>query len=283
MFPLFPLIIFMISCFLSTRSASLIAMLVIGSIGIDARLNAQSLSITGTISDTVGTTGLIPGSGTTDNTSNWALGTVGVFEINHGAYYMRVSATNPTGGLNPANDSLMVIQTQNSQGLDDTGTLSIYVRPSPATNTAWTLDLDFSFFSDSDLNDAAIITNMMLTSLDIDFNQRYYTSDSTFSSSQTYSTIDGPSAITTPGITVPGYTGFTAAGDSTFNNPRHAVSSTGTGSSFDIQLGHNAVALFMFEFRNPSSIIAVPEPSSALLILAGISTFGLIRRRTCAA
>lgn len=246
---------------------------------VSGALHAQSLSITGTLSNTVGTTGLIPGSGTADNTDTWALGTVGVFVINNGDYYMRVNATNPTGGLDPANDSLMVIQTQNSQGLTDAGTLSVYVRPNPLTNSEWSLNLNFSFFSDSGLNNAAIINNMMLTSLDIDFNQLYYTSNSSFSSSQTYNTIQGPSAITTPGITPSGYTGFTAAGDSTFNNPRHAVSSTGTGSSFDIQLGHNAVALFMFEFRNPSSIIAIPEPSSALLVLGGIAMFGMFRRR----
>ncbi len=259
------------------KSAYLIAFFAACTIAGFSNLNAQSLAITGTLSNTVGTTGLIPGSGTTDNTSTWAPGTVGVFEINNGNYYLRVNATNPTGGLAPANDSLMVIQTENSQGLTDNGTLSLYVRSS----SQWSLDLNFSFFSDSLLINPATITNMQLTSLDIDFNQQYFTSNASFSSHQFYSELGVPTAITTP-LTVPsGYTGFTASGDSTFDNGRFAVSSTGTGSSFDTRVSHNNVALFMFEFRDPSQII--PESSSALLVLGSLSMFSLIRRRSRAA
>jgi len=265
----------------SNNPYSLLAIITTVLLGGLSHVHAQSLAITGTISNTVGSTGVITGSGTPANTNSWSLGTVGVFEINDGDYFMQVNATNPTGGLNPANDSLMVIQTENSQGLTDSGTLSVYVSPTPSGNTQWSMDLNFSFFSDSALTNAASIDNMMLTSLDIDYDQLYYTSNSTFSTSQTYNTIDGPSAITTANNPPIGYIGYTAAGDSVFNNPRFAVSSTGTGSSFDIQVAHDSVALFMFEFRNPSFII--PEPSSSLLLLGSLTLLGMIRRRRPAA
>jgi hypothetical protein len=132
------------------------------------------------------------------------------------------------------------------------------------------LDLNFSFFT-ADFTAPASL-GLQLTSLDIDFNQRYYTSNATFASNFTYAPTNISSA---PAVS--GFSGFTAAGDSAFNNPAHAVSSTGTGSSFDVRLGHDRVALFMFEFRDPSNI--VPEPTTATLAaLAGMIALGLARR-----
>jgi len=255
------------------------ALTAVAVISLPCPLFAVSLSITNTILDTVGTTTNIPvgSSGTADNTTDWGIGTVGIFEMNAGAFYMRVSATNPTGGVNPANDSLMVARTTNSQGLTDAGTLSVYVRPNPLSNTPWTLDLNFSFFTDSALTIAAPIT-LLLTSLDIDFNQRYYTSNSTFSSN-----ILAENTLLSAASPISGYTGFTSGGNSEFDDARYAVASVGTGSSFDIRVAHNNVALFMFEFRDPSSVTGlIPEPSSALLALGGLSMFGLRRRRSSA-
>lgn len=234
-----------------------------------ANLQGASLQITGTISDTGGTTTNIPGSGDASNTSNWSVGTVGVFEMNGGAYYMRVSATNPTGALSPSADSLMVARTTNSQGLTDTGTLSVYVRPS---SSPWTMDMNFSFFADAALTVPAPI-KLLLTSLDIDFNQRYYTSNATFSGNFVANSTSLTSASPRTG-----YTGFTSAGNSVFSDPEYAVASVGTGSSFDVSFAHNSVALFMFEFRDPSTVTGlVPEPSAALL--GAIGLLALLRRR----
>jgi len=144
------------------------------------------------------------------------------------------------------------------------------VRPVP--EAAWTLDMNFSFFSDAALTVPAPLT-LLLTSLDIDFSQRYYTSDTTFSDN----IVAGDTNLTSAAA-LAGFTGFTAAGDATFSDAKFAVASVGTGSSFDIRLEHDKVALFMFEFRDPGTVTGlVPEPSVALL--GALGAIALLRRR----
>jgi PEP-CTERM motif len=266
---------------------SFLAIFALGAIGAVSHLHAQSLAITGVVSETVGTTASLVApdlSGTEANTATFNTGVAGVFTMT-GGLYMVVSTSNNTGSLVTGRDALMVARTVNSQGLTDNGTLSIYVRNPVSTapgaamgTTQWSVDVNFSFFSDAGLTTAAP-TNLLLTSLDIDFAQRYYTSNTSFTSNTTYFGADGTNLITAPAQS--GYTGYTTApgANSLVNNPEHAVSSGGTGSSFDIQLSHNAVALFMFEFRNPPTVITIPEPSSALFVMGGVSAFGLMRRR----
>jgi hypothetical protein len=281
----------MSSDFFRRLSPGILALCALGATGAASHLHAQSLAITGVISETVGTTAILAdpptglgASGTEANTATFNTGVAGVFTMT-GGLYMRVSTSNNTGSLAVGRDALMVARTVNSQGLMDDGTLSIYVRnpvsttPGAAMGTAqWSLDVNFSFFSDPGLTVAAP-TNLLLTSLDIDFAQRYYTKDSSFTSNTTYYGVDGTNLISAPAVS--GYTGYSTVtgANSVVNNPEHAVSSAGTGSSFDIRLSHNNVALFMFEFRNPPTVIAVPEPSSWLLVMSGVSALGLLRRR----
>lgn len=253
---------------------------------------SASYVIDATKSQTVGSTAAIPGSGTAANTNFWTAGTVvGAFILRDGAgnhYGMQVTASNPTENLKSGTDSLMVVRTENSQGLTDTGTLSVYVRPT-GTNTAdgaatvsgaWSLDLNFSFYEvTGDLLSGFTITatpavvGLQLTSLDIDYGQKYFTQNSSFTGgNSTYS----PTNIT--GTAAPtGYTGFRASGDSSFSNPAHAVSSKGTGSSFNVQVAHESVALYMFEFRDPSMI--VPEPGTGSMLALGLISLLLFGRR----
>lgn len=230
-------------------------------------IHGASLDIDSVILQTVGTTSDIPGSGDATNTDVWAAGEVGRFTAVDGAttFGIVVTATNPTGSLSAGTDTLMVARTTNSQGLTDTGTLSIYVRSSGR----WSLDFNFAVF-DATFT-APVNIDFTLTSLDIDFNQRYYTSTTSFSSNQTYT----PTNVTAAPV-VAGYTGFTAAGNSTFSDAPHAVTSQGFGNSFDIRLSHDNVALYMFEFRDPSAL--VPEPTAAAL-LVGAGVLGFARRR----
>lgn len=160
---------------------------------------------------------------------------MGRFEINNGDYYLRVSALNPTGGLadtfNSGSglymDSLMVVRTVDSQGLTDAGTLSVYIRPATGVPIpAWTLDLKFEFFTDAAFTNAAAL-DLTMTSFDIDADQRYYTSNTSFDPSQAeagsaVSTILGANAIS-------GYTGYTAGGSSDFDNPANASLLLGGG------------------------------------------------------
>ena len=199
---------------------------------------AQSLQITGVVSETIGSTAEIPGSGGPENTDNWSTGTVGEFILNGGAYYMVVSALNPTGSLesggNPVADSLMVARTVNSQGLTDDGMMSLYVRTG-TTNSDWSLQIRFSFFEDAGYTQAATINNFTLTSLDIDFDQRYHARASDFFTNTTYANTDINAIAPTDPIWIASYNGFTSGGNSTFDDPRHAVTSVGTG----FQLRHH--------------------------------------------
>lgn len=245
-------------------------LLLITALGFGVAANAQTLEITGTVMDTVGTSSAIIGSGSTDNTSAWTAGTVGVFEINNGAYYMKVTASNPTGVLlaDGVQDSLMVARTTNSQGLTDDGTLSVYVNT--GLTGSWSLDLNLSFYSDLALTNAQPL-DLTLTSLDIDWGQRYETKDSDFSSNTLYPNSD----ITSPTASELGYTAFTSGFSSEYGDAKAAVTSSGTGDSFNTRIQHDGFALFMFEMRSPSEI--VPEPTSVSLL--GLGGLALLLRR----
>ena len=94
----------------------------------------DSAEIISTLSDTVGSSYEVSGSGSSSNTADWVEGEVGRFaiEIDGVTRYLTVSAED-LGGLTPSEDTLMVAQTVDSQGMDDTGTLSIYFRPAPGS------------------------------------------------------------------------------------------------------------------------------------------------------
>lgn len=262
------------------------SLVIISTLALTGLVEASNLVIDSVVLETVGSTAVVSGGGSTDNTTTWSTGLVGQFimfdSISNSYVAMNVTATSPTGALAAGTDSLMVARTVNSQGLTDPGTLSVYVSPIP--DNTWSLTLGFEFFAVTGSPGSFTITStpqsvgLQLTSLDIDFSQKYYTSNSSFASNILYS----PSAISNLGTDTSatggtGYTGFTATGDASFSNPAYAVSSKGTGSSYTVQLAHNKEALYMFEFRDPSSI--VPEPSSALLIGVGaVALVGFVRR-----
>lgn len=263
----------------------LLSTLAAGLITTQATVNAASLVIDSVVSQTIGSTAIVNPSGSTDNTNTWNVGVVGEFILKDASdnfYGLRVSASAPSGALAAGTDSLMVARTVDSQGLTDAGTLSVYVQrtgllPDPPTPQEWSLDLNFSFYT---VTGGTTITStplsigtLLLTSLDIDFNQRYYTQDADFSANNTYGATNLTAA---PPVT--GYTGFTATDPSAFDNPAHAVSSVGTGSSYDVKIAHNSNALYMFELRNPSAI--VPEPNTtSLAVIGAFALFGLVRRR----
>lgn len=246
--------------------------------------SAAAYSITSVISETKGTTATVTSSGNKNNTTTLTTGVVGQFLISDGTttYGLQVSVSNPTGGLTTGTDSLMVARTVNSQGLTDTGTLSIYISPgdnATVPDANWSLDLRFSFFNVDGGNNftTPFSPTLLLTSLDIDSSQRYYTDVNDFASNNLY-----PSTSVTNvsgGNIQAGYNGFTASTSSEFNDPRNAVSSQGKAgvTEFDVRVAHNNVALFMFEFRDPSQV--VPEPSSLLLAAGGVIALGVRRRK----
>ena len=167
--------------------------------------HAAAYSIIATNSQTVGSTATVTGSGSKSNTTTWETGVVAEYIISDEfgqQYGMRVSISNPTGTLTAGTDSLMVARTVESQGLVDPGTLSVYINPGDTTTTTgeWSLDLNFSFYDAAFENSVAV--DLLLTSLDIDAGQKYYTSDA--ASPAISSTRTPISAVIPPSPDTPG-------------------------------------------------------------------------------
>ena len=260
----------------------LLSSLAIATAAVSAR--ADSVVITSPLLETFGTEKAIPAGGTASNTDTWAEGLVAAFAVQFTdvsantitTEYMTVSVSLPAGsGLSAGTDSLMAIQTVNSQGLTDSGTFSIYVREF----VEWSLNVEFSFWDDytasgpvdiSDFSNPLVIDDLRLTSFDIDNSQRYLINN-------TQLTEEFKGTALSSSVIAP-FTQYTSPGSSGFDNPDYAVVASGTGSEFSIQLRHNAVALYMFEFRDISAVI--PEPSFAALGLLAFSGVALRRRRS---
>ncbi|MES2709475.1 MAG: PEP-CTERM sorting domain-containing protein [Verrucomicrobiota bacterium] len=269
------------------------AALFAAAIGLTGGLAKADIEIAETLSRTAGSTTDITGSGNAANTTSWSPGVAGQFVIHNPdtgfRAGLRVSILDPTGTLQNGTDSLMVAQTTNSQGLTDTGTLSIYFRPTgsnasdgaASVNGDWTSTILFESFTLSGspgsfaLTDTPLSVNVTLRSLDIDFDQKYYVQTAGF----THEPYD-PTDLTTASPVISGFTGFTSSANSTFSDPEAAVTSKSTApvDHFEAFVSHDSVALFMFEFRSNSAI--VPEPSSSLVGLLGLgAVLGRRKRR----
>ncbi len=211
----------------------------------------------------------------------WNEGVVGEFIVTDSeaqiSYGMRVSTSNAGGALaghsTSSGDTIMVARTSNSQGLTDPGTLSVFIWEKP-DKQEWSLDLAFSFYELGENNvfgDPVELT-LMLTSLDIDSNQMLYTSNASFDSNYTHG-----NTYLTAAPEIEGFTGFTTSRSGVYNDPRFAVSSVGTGTSFTVRVKNDERALYMFEFRNPSEVI--PEPGTAAMAGMGVLMVFAARRK----
>lgn len=214
--------------------------------------SALSAEIINTITETVGSNYEISGSGDASNTTNWVEGIVGKFTININGEtkYLTVNASN-VSGLDPSGDSLMVIQTVNSQGLTDTGTLSIYFRP---TDNSFVADISFNFWEDEDAT-IPLNPNIQVTVLDLDHNQKFQISNDSFNSYYTYTDSSGnPTKVTVDvGSTT---TEFEGVGNSVVNEPLNAVSLLTDSAQIEMSFSHTSVYLAMFEFRTPSVVLS---------------------------
>jgi len=246
-----------------------------------------NLEVTSTIRDIVGTTAVVTGSGSADNTTTWSNGDSARFILsgddgtaaqNPVSYGLDIRPVGTTGGFQPGTDSLMIARTVDSQGLMDTGTISLYVRPT----SAWTGDFEFSWFDPTFTTAAS--PSVMVTSLDLDFNQRMVL-DTTQASALLLNT---PTTVTT--VQTGTDMTFTGVGAASFDDPSAAViAQYQAKSTFDVGFEHTSVALFMFEFRNPSTILTdpdltpvptVPLPGGLPLLFAGAGALWVLRWRT---
>lgn len=240
----------------------------------------------------VGSTSAVPNSGTSDNFSTGAVSvgtTFAKFQLvlagtSTRVADMRVTVVGKTGTFDTAGgkSGLMIAQTTNSQGLTDSGTMSILSAFSAAgTGGESSVTLRFSFFEP----DTAIAKNLglELTSFDFDYRQFMRVSNSDFTAEAHGSKL----TKTTSG----GNTTFSDVGnsDASFTQATNAVVLNNVpDSSFDITVGKIGTgnSLFMFEFRDPSQILdtpltptAIPEPSSMIVLVSGAAALSFIRRR----
>jgi hypothetical protein len=239
----------------------------------------------------VGTGASVPGSGTVDN---FATGTVvagstfAKFRMlnasdSQRAFDMKVTVSGFVGTFNTNNNSgLMIAQTSDSQGLTDSGTLSVLTSFNN-NGGATEVTLLFEFFMPERSDPVGVA--MEITSFDYDYSQylRVNNSDFTNVAFGSLMTQTNPTATTTrwesPNNSV----------NAVFTDPKNAVALNNVAdSSFSITLGKlsgGGNSLFMFEFRDPSVNLStpltnfqvVPEPSVALF--AGLSVLLLQRRR----
>ena len=240
--------------------------------------------------DFVGTTAIVSGGGSSSNfQSNVNVNDFAVFDMQKdGADYADLVIT--LDSITNADNKLMLVQTENSQGLTDDGTISFLM--DVTGNSGGTMEFSFdwytpgSFVGGVEQTGSSLLTDQIkYTSLDIDFSQEVGIATSQLDSTTTYNALNGdPSSLT---ITDDGTTWARDAGaNSSFDDPENAVSfltKAGISASHTITMGKqdsDGNALFMFEFRDPPVI--VPEPGT--LALAGIllGSFGglhLLKRR----
>ena len=213
---------------------------------------ASSAEIISTISDTVGSNYVVVSSGSSANTTSWSEGTVGKFEININGEtrFLTVDADN-IEGLDPDGDSLMVVQTVDSQGLTDSGTLSIYFRP---TESSFIADITFSFWEDEDAT-IPLNPNIQITVLDLDHDQKFEISNDSFNSYHTYTNSSNKPTKVTADVGGSA-TEFQGSGSSSIDNPLNAVSLLTNSEQVSMTFSHTAVYLAMFEFRNPSTVLS---------------------------
>ena len=197
---------------------------------------------------------------------------------------LKVTYRADNGGVG---SDIMIAQTTNSQGLEDSATISILV--DIGNGSGGTVDIEFEWYEPGSFSGGieqsgatTKTTQVKYTSLDIDFVQLNRVKTTEMESA----TLFDSGLDTTQLTAVDNGTTITVTddgADSEFGDPTTAVqflSKSGL-SSHTITMGKQSTggpALFMLEFRDPSQI--VPEPSSLGFIfgLVGLAAVGLRRR-----
>ena len=260
---------------------------------------ATVIQVSGFQTELVGTTKTVLGSGTNSNYSTGVtVGRSAVFDMTkNGADFadLRVTYLSDNGSVG---SKIMIARTVNSQGLVDTGTISVLITTTAAGGgtLGGGVGLRFDWFAPGSFvggvqqSGAALLTEgIHYTTFDIDWLQ-YVTAnladlDSYYLHSATQLTAD---VTKTPGVVW-----FEDNdGRSDIDRPEYAaqfLTRSGDPASHEVNMGKQASpgnALFVFEFRDPSEVLdgfvpikvsVVPEPTNALGIMF-LSVAGLMIR-----
>lgn len=240
----------------------------------------------------VGSSASVPGGGAN---TNFAPGTVVIgttsarFQLmaadtNTRFADMKVTVAAVTGSLgSPGGTSgLMIVQTVNSQGLQDSGTMSVLANfGAKGAGGRADLTLLFEFFQPD--TETGLPVALEVTSFDYDYNQFIEVAHTDFMAGAHGTKLTRTSTATTTLIA------DTTNSDATFNQSSNAVVLNNVpDSSFEVTVGKVGTgnALFMFEFRDPSQVLdfpldplPIPEPSAFGLVACGILMSALTRRR----
>ena len=265
------------------------------SLAIPANINAQSFEVTNAQKEIAGSSTTVSGGGSSNNFGSPSLGDFAVFDVSdtNGNDYADLKVTYAAdNGI--VGNNIMIARTVDSQGLVDTGTISVLIEAGSGGGTA---DLRFDWYTPGSFDGgleqsgASIINTGQInyTTFDIDFRQEVSILESETASYM----VNGTTELVD---TAAGGSIFFRDGgaDSSFDDPETAfafLSRSGTQTK-TITMGKQSSggnALFMFEFRDPSDNVTftnpqttvVPEPRSFALIagVLGLTSVVLRRRR----
>jgi len=257
--------------------------------------NAQK-QIYGTVTD-------VTASGVPENFNpNTVVGDYAVFDmVKDGQDYadLKITYVRDGGGLGA---NVMIARTTNSQTLTDSGTVTILLNTTDQSACGGCFRFDWyapgSFVGgvEQTVGNSALLQDAILyTTFDIDFRQ-FVAPAKAVLDSYTLTTTTLLTAVPVAATAdTPERISFQDSGaDSIYTNVTTAVqflTKSGIDASHSIGMGKqisDGNALFMFEFRDPSTIlpgftgvpIAVPEPSGAVLLsVALLAGLGVRRRR----
>ena len=239
-----------------------------------------------------GTYSAVPNSGVVSNYNPGAthVGSTAVFDMTkNGADFADLRVTYNGG----AGTSVMVNRTLNSQTLTDTGTISVLMDYALGTNGyAGSFTFDWftpgSFVGGSYVGGSLISDAICYTTFDIDFYQVVAAPTNKLQ----YYGFTANTVLHADLLEKPSMVRFEDNGaNSTVNEPTTAAQFlTRTGpASLQIDMGKQTsggASLFMFEFRDPSTIVTtpfvpvtIPEPTSLLLATSVLALGFWIRRR----
>jgi hypothetical protein len=257
---------------------------------------ADTIDVSGVQQYVGGTETSVPGSGTAANyDSGTAVGDYAVFDMTkNGSDYadLKVTYLNDGAGIG---SNMMIARTTDSQGLVDTGTISVLLDANSSGGA--TLKFDWytpGSFSDGVFQSGSLLSDKVLfTTFDIDYkqyvgvplNQIEYVA---FNAADSLEGTD----LTADLDTKPGWVlaeDATANGiNASYTDVNAAAQFMMTGESLEMEMGKlsgNGPSLFMFEFRDPSTILpsfdseVVPEPTAIAMIgFAGLTALWVRRR-----
>jgi hypothetical protein len=208
---------------------------------------------------------------------------------------LKVTYLSDDGGVE---GNIMIAQTTSSQGLTDSGTLSVFFNTTTSGGTV-TLQFDWyslgSFVDGVEQEDSSLLSQQInYTALDIDYGQVVSVSTADIDSYALEGDEEIGTIVTASSDEVNGVTSFSSDSNSSSNayESKSAVSFlSNTDGSQQITMGKTSgsgASLFLFEFRDPSEIAnfvdatetVVPEPSSAALLLGcSAVAFAALKRR----